>query len=241
MYLIERQAAKLYRQAMTATMKQKTILLILSLWTISCKSQTTTDLVVEQINPIEYVFHFPFDAVKSAIIKKLDDYKFQSTIGKEKFDLDKGKIVLYESLHADTLGKDMWPDAEKILSKPEYTKDVYLYTFGYAPSQVYFSGNCKVPLIFSANYHLHLDKIDKNTTKVTVTTINHRVMTGHELLPTPQMCGFGRSAIFKIVPTTTVEQYELLLQIGNTLGEQNMPKIIIPTKICLTRTGEVKM
>jgi hypothetical protein len=225
-------------------MKQAIIYSIFFILVISsCNSRPPKEIVVEQPNPTAYIFHFKFESVKETILKSLNYYKFQSTIGKENFDSDKGELVSYECLLAEPYSKStaqMWPEGEKFFYRPNYNTDIFIYTYGYAPSMVYFSTNGKDPLIFTANYYLHLDKLDENTTKVTVITINNRVMTGRELLPTPQMCGFGRSAIFKTVPPTTVEQYEMLLQIGTTLGEKNMPKKIIPTKICLTRTGKVK-
>ena len=216
--------------------------LVFATLTIPCKSQNSKVNVLGQHNLTEYIFHFPQEVVKKAIIKGLDNYKFQSTIGKEKLNIDEGEIIQYESLHAqsyDAKNKNMWSDAVKVLSKPEFNNDVYLYTYGYSPSQVYYAENRKDPLIFSADFHLHIDIIDNQTTKVSIKTINHRVITGKELLPTIQMCGFGRSVIVQEFAPTTVEEYELLLKVGKELNEKNMPKMIFPAKIYLTRTGKV--
>jgi hypothetical protein len=134
----------------------------------------------------------------------------------------------------------VWPDAEKIFLKSGNENDVFLRMGDYHLSKVYYNSKGQEPLKFTADYHFHLTKINEEKTRVEVKAVYYTVLTGYALLPSPQMCGFGRSAITKELPITSVEEYELLMQIGKELNERNMPPIIIPKKVCVTRTGKIK-
>lgn len=114
-----------------------------------------------------------------------------------------------------------------ILKAKENLNDAYLRTFlDYMKSKIYYKEN--KPLQYTADFHLHLDSLPDNKTRVTISTINPRIITG--VKP-----GIGDNLTigasnFKSVPPSTIEEYEILLIIGKQLGQSNMPPCNYPNK-----------
>jgi len=79
-------------------------------------------------------------------------------------------------------------------------------------------------LEYSAEFQLHFTSINKNETKIEVITHNPEVLYwGFDIFNT------GHSYInFKKVKPTTIEEYEILLRIGNLAGEKDMPSLKLP-------------
>jgi len=217
-------------------MKLRTIILFITIsvaaFFTSCQNGEKK-IKMSVINPTVYNFNFPFDSVRKVIISSLNYYKFKSSAEKEK----KSNEFSSGTLFLET--KNNAAFAEDFFKKAENKNDVYLHSYDVFPSAVYYSKDCATPLEFNAEYQIKLEKIRDTITKVSIITLNYKVITGYQRIPEPGMCGFWKPPIECDLPVTTVEEYELLLKIGQSLGVKNMPKIKIPAKICLTRKGKV--
>lgn len=114
----------------------------------------------------------------------------------------------------------------KIYLKRKCKYDIFIglgQNFGY--SKMYFS-NEGDSLKYNVEFYLALDSLDSNKTKVTIYTINPRIVIGRGLLPEPPH--FVRRNIYMSIEPTTIEEYEILLEIGKLTEEQNMPPLILP-------------
>jgi len=115
--------------------------------------------------------------------------------------------------------------ARGLLNKQGNEDDAYVYgdisAFGESP--VYFKNG--QPLIYYADFHIHLSMIEAGKIRVEITVYRSRVVTGLDTSWSPH----GPSLSFVQVPPTTIEQYQLLLAIGTELGAKNMPKLQVPT------------
>lgn len=83
-------------------------------------------------------------------------------------------------------------------------------------------------LRFSSNYQIHFEKIDNTKTKIEVISIFPKIMIG-----ICRACAPGLQDYLFSIPTepTTIEEYKILLKIGELLGEEDeMPKIKIPNR-----------
>ena len=102
--------------------------------------------------------------------------------------------------------------------------DLYL-TWFHSPmglSEVYRVSGEPVPYL--ADFHLHLTPVGERT-RVEVRTSDSAVIAGKTLLPQRHMT---RANIYVPVEATTIEEYSLLLEIGEQLGQDGMPKLILP-------------
>ena len=177
-------------------------LILVSTFFFSCN--TYYELVLENKNPTTYCFDANILQVKSAI---------KEVLGKNQI----RELSLY-------FKEDNRYDILKIKNN---FNDAYLRTFlDYMKSKIYYKED--VPLKYTADFHLHLDSIGENKTKVTITTINPQVITG--VKP-----GIGDNLTigasnFKSVPASTIEEYEILLIIGKQLGQKGMPPCNYPSK-----------
>jgi hypothetical protein len=89
-------------------------------------------------------------------------------------------------------------------------------------SQVYFKDG--QPLIYYADFHIHLTPLDSKKTRVEIFTYGSSVVTGVDESWSPH----GPAFIFVNVDPTTIEQYQILLGIGQQLRMTNMPPLVTP-------------
>jgi hypothetical protein len=80
------------------------------------------------------------------------------------------------------------------------------------------------PLIYFADFHIHLNAITASRTRVEIITYDSKVNTGAYAGRTAH----GRSFLYVPVDPTTIEEYEILLRIGLQLGAKDMPPIEVP-------------
>lgn len=118
---------------------------------------------------------------------------------------------------ADALSKNL-------LTKAGNENDAYLFgsTSPVSESQVYFKDG--QPLIYYADFHIHLTALGVKKTRVEIFTGESSVVAGVDESWSPH----GPSFIYVEVPPTTVEQYQILLGIGEQLGTKGMPPLITP-------------
>lgn len=178
------------------------ILLVISLYLTSCNSYY--ELYLEKKNPAHYCFDANIQDVKSAIKNGLGNYQIPG-------------LALY-------FKEDNRFD---ILNINENRNDAYLRTFlEPLKSKIYF--NSKGPLLYDAEFHLHLDSLGKEKTKITINTIKSEVLTGRRM-------GIGDNFTLGLpnyisVPPSTIEEYEILLIIGKQLNQTGMPECNYPPK-----------
>jgi hypothetical protein len=117
---------------------------------------------------------------------------------------------------------------EALFRDPANTNDLYLHNYGspIASSSVY--RGAKEGLAFFASFHLHLADTGTNSTIATVTALDTQIVNGW-YFGLNIHTGFGRQA--RIVPAspTTVEEYAILLYLGNYLGATDMPELVVPS------------
>jgi hypothetical protein len=81
-------------------------------------------------------------------------------------------------------------------------------------------------LDYEAWFYLHLETLDEMKTKISIKTLEPRIIVGRELLPTPP--NLVRKDKTMAVEPSTIEEYEILLEIGRLVGENDMPPLSLP-------------
>lgn len=112
-----------------------------------------------------------------------------------------------------------------LLTVPGNEKDAYLYG-GEAPlceSRIYFKDGQR--LLYFADFHIHLAYIGPRRTMVEIHTYDQKVAVGIDRRFSPVR---GTGLVCVGVPSTTVEEYEILLRIGAELGEKAMLRLSAP-------------
>jgi len=110
--------------------------------------------------------------------------------------------------------------------RPEGADDRYLW-YMHAPmglSLVYFVDGEPAPYI--ADFHLEIQALEAQLTRVAVEAVEPQVIAGKTLLPRHEL---SRANIYLAVSPSTVEEYQLLLRIGEILGQPDMPALRVPT------------
>ncbi len=117
------------------------------------------------------------------------------------------------------------PEMRSLFTQPGNGNDVFFY-YGHSPmglSKLYRVNGRPVP--FLADFHLHLTALDDSKTRVEVFPADTQVIAGKTLLPGRH---FIRANIYIPVEATTIEEYSLLLRLGDMLGQTGMPALILP-------------
>ena len=162
-------------------------------------------------NPTTYIFNANIDEIKNIISSNFSKYNFNGMILRT---LDNNNTF-----------------SEAIFNNPNNKNDAYLYSHDLINSSIYYKDS--KPLLYSVSFHIHLDSIDKNHTSVQVNSMHPEVIVGTKF-------GFSdnmklRTADFRKVEPSTVEEYQILLIIGNSLKDRNMPTLIMPEKQTIKR------
>jgi hypothetical protein len=170
----------------------------------SCSSPIV-QLTLPQKNPTFYLFNANISDVKKVINSSFNNLEFYS-------------MFLTFKENSDAFSEEIFID-------PNNKDDAYLYKHNLINSSIYFKDT--KPLLYSVSFQLHLDSIDNNHTSVTINTIDPSVVVG---LKFGLADNWGvRIADFRIVEPSTVEEYQILLRIGNALEEKQMPPLIMPS------------
>jgi hypothetical protein len=163
-----------------------------------------------ELNPTSYSFEFSREAVAHAIK--------QTFSGKNR----------YRSMTLEYADKPviLSTKAQEIFSA--HKNDFYLHKDGdiIGKSKIYF-GEKGQPLDYTAAFHIHLVDVNETKTKVEIHTMNPQVVIGEHFLPS--FPHFGSNPKYKNVSRSTIEEYEILLQIGHELGvKDKMPVLLEP-------------
>ena len=149
-------------------------------------------------NPTSYIFEANIEQVRIAIVNNTERYKEN--------------------------WMSLWSKEEdkKIIFHTDIKEDAWLNSFGNIDSKIYFkNGN---PLPYSVSFHIHLDSVSENRTNVEIFTLNPKIFRWGILYGN---IGHGY-AHMEEVPPSTIEEYEILLSIGEQLGEKGMPACNYP-------------
>ncbi len=183
-----------------------------------------------QKNPTSYVFNGNLEQVRKKIISATEYPEPDSHVPFKQSDslelrgyLANAYFYICESKDDICLGTN-GKRVEEIFKKKENQNDIYLASDGTRIYSTTYYANGK-PLEFRMDFHIHLEAIDSDKTKVAIFPINPVVYKGYGGL------GMHGAILKKEIPVaaTTVEEYQLLHYIGFALGEKDMPKVILPT------------
>ncbi|MGH7979530.1 MAG: hypothetical protein ACREE6_09150 [Limisphaerales bacterium] len=185
-------------------------------------------------NPTNYEFDAPVNSVTNAISKAFDIWhekqikKYQGRVWSGKGDA-KAKHLLTLTLQSSGSVFLLWKGdvdvlAKNLLTKPGNEIDAYINddVSPVGESQVYFKDG--QPLIYYADLHIHLTPLNAKKTRVEIFTYDSSVVTGVDESWSPH----GPALISVNVEPTTIEQYQILLAIGQQLGVTNMPPLETP-------------
>lgn len=173
----------------------------------SCKERIIkNELLIK--NPTEYIFSVPKNILRDLILSN-------------KYKIRKGYIILDTS--SASLGNNQ---IKGLLKKPGNFSDLFLLPSGFGEnSQIYLSSHHD-SLEYSAFYYLHFEEINNEKTKISILTFDSKLVAGYQAIPSPPH--FVRAAIWVTVEPTTIEEYKLLLRIGNYVHENSMPSLSLP-------------
>jgi len=177
--------------------KIKLIYIALSMAITGCYSQKK----LANLNPTSYVFDTDIEQCKNAIKKvKILDVSRPYFIDKKESHRD------YIYIYNDSANRN----------------DAILTCIGNFDSKIYFRFGFPYP--YWADFHVHLDSILENKTRVEIFTLEPKIV----------VFGVGIGHVSwtwtKKVPPSTIEEYEILLSIGEQLGEKNMPACNYPKR-----------
>jgi hypothetical protein len=154
-------------------------------------------------NPTVFIFDKSLDEIKKVIEKEFFHYTNDGCLYQKK------NYTVYNKLFEDSSNFD----------------DYILARFT-AESKIYFKKPDSMSLIYDADFHLHLIKIDTCRTLVQIITYDNYIVIGEK---TMGFVGEIGRAIVQSVEPTSIEEYEILLKIGEALGvKDKMPPLLLP-------------
>ena len=118
-------------------------------------------------------------------------------------------------------GDDALTEADEALFGAPGGDDDLILRYGHMPmglSSVYYIDGR--PVRYLADFQLKIEALGVGRTRVEVVTIDPQVIAGRALMPGRH---FTRPNIYVPVEATSVEEYRLLLRLGELLGEPGMP------------------
>ena len=183
------------------------LLLVFILFAVAC-NRGILKSSLDQKNPTEYVFNIPLDSLNKTIVSQLD---------------------LKDLMLLTVKNKIIMPlEVSELISQSENNLDIFLYSIGvYCKSRVYKKQSGEF-FDYWVSFYLHFEKIDESHTKVIIKTIEPKIIVRKELLPSPPHFVRGSKTI--AVEPSTIEEYEILLEIGKLVGEKEMPILILPNE-----------
>jgi len=174
---------------------------------VSCQNKITK-IELGNKNPVDYIFSTSKDSLFKAITKDIILMKLPVMTIKNR------RIIP--------------PEILELLLIENNKQDIFLWSVGdHWKSKIYQKKDGEF-LDYLVSFYLHLEKIDESHTTVSIKTIEPKVIIGMELLPSPPH--FVRNNKTIAVEPSTIEEYEILLEIGKLVGEKDMPPIHLPTK-----------
>jgi hypothetical protein len=164
------------------------------------------ELEMSEKNPISYVFNATIEQIHQALVSKYNNFP--------------GISLEFASDSSIVWGS-------KYLNSPDNINDAFIWNYFPDTSIVYYNQQNKIPYYYSL--HLHIIKIDNTKTEVEIITINPEIMTGIRFPSNVLSSVFHQPPITKSVHPSTIEEYRVLLNIGEVLGiKDKMPTMRVP-------------
>jgi hypothetical protein len=174
---------------------------------ISCKDRIIKQEMTSK-NPIEFTYAISKDSLFNVITRKI------FFIG----------IPLYSMKSGLALPSDILEQLKQGINN----QDIFLWSIGpELKSKIYREKNGDF-FDYLVSFYLHLENIDQTHTRVIIKTIDPKIIIGKELLPS--LPHFTRMPEYFTVEPSTIEEYEILIEIGKLVGEKGMPPLHLPTK-----------
>ena len=190
------------------------VLVAVAMFLAACGTPQVEQRTLPRLNPTSYDFAVSVDDLHQAI-EALYEQQFRE-----------------RPLNAFSIAKagdELLTDEQRErLTGPGGADDRYLW-YMHSPmslSLVYFVGGKPAPYI--ADFYLGIEALDGQFTRVTVEALEPQVIAGKTLLPRHEL---SRANIFLPVSPTTVEEYQLLLRIGQIMGQSGMPELQVPNAL----------
>jgi hypothetical protein len=191
----------------------KRVIVALSIFISGCMVYYDYEvLTLKRPNPTSYVFNASVDKIKRVLVEKIAPTpSYDNTIRYAKG----GRIFFFV--------RDNLYDSFKYLNTEENLDDAIIEDEG-SPSYVYY--NKEEPIVYSVKLHIHFKALSPDSTLVEIRAINPNIQVGYHVMRALVDMGMTKT---KEVPPSTIEEYQLLLAIGEGLGmKDQMPKLILP-------------
>ena len=202
--------------------------IILIFFFYSCS--TTYKPISYEINPIRYIYDFKINTIYNTIKYNYDD--FDHIFHDER--VDQGDSVYFTPyfqsifIGSDSISRLRDTSRTNIFRISDNKYDFFIECCGYKNSNIFFN-NHNSPYLYWVDFHIHLQSIDNNHTVIEVIAIEPRIKIGQSFFPT--LPHLARPFTHTQVETSTIEEYEILLKIGELLGvKEKMPKCNYPEK-----------
>jgi hypothetical protein len=194
--------------------KEISIILFFVLFFSSCITPKKIIISDSEKNPTEYFFNISLDSMARTIEKVFQKQRYCG------YFLDDNTSPFFKHI----------PNLDK--NEHDYFLMIFTYSDVTCRSKVYYSRYGKPRLYHPYYYFVNLEEKDSGV-KVYVYAINPQLNVGWRWGAGHSLLDYGFKPRSISVPSTTVEEYEILLMIGNTLGIQ-MPPLKIPKKIIVS-------
>jgi transcription elongation factor GreA-like protein len=175
----------------------------------------------DEKNPASYTFHIQSTKIIDII---LHDFKIDRLKSVE--DFMKVQDISIKSWNIYTISEyNKFKASEKIFINEGNKSDLIIVS---EPNPVVsYSKIYKKfwkSLEYVAKFQLHFVSLSETETKIEIITLDPKV-----LYWSLNLFNSGHSYVnFKAVEPTTIEEYEILLRIGNLINEKNMPSLKVP-------------
>ena len=176
----------------------------------NCQSKVQIQkLSMDKANPTSYCYDKSKEEVNEVINYIFSNYKYEG-MGFYKF--------------GDFTGKNSVDSLMRVRSN---INSRFIVPFGpLGKSKIYLASDGDSLFYFIDCFEIDIDSIDSKKTNVNIITHGANIIYGYErLLSLPN---FNRKAKYRRVEPSTIEEYIILLRIGELLGIDDMPNIIYP-------------
>ncbi len=183
-------------------------LIVSSCCTVDYSESNYIELKMPELNPVEYVYPFSLEKLYGSISKMGFICLGYCWYNNESPFFNARSGELYKGNNTfDILVQPHWP-----------------------PLKSYIYYNKEKPIPYSAMFYLHITRIDESKTKVEVITIDHGIITKSYYDTIFCLVKFPEITVIKEqVPPSSIEEYKILLLIGELLGmKEQMPELILP-------------
>jgi hypothetical protein len=217
----------------------KYFLVVATILFISCSQVLVVHELEIQKMPTSYVFNTSKDSLMNAIkrrfVKRIT--REQETYGWvphviTRQDLEKVNAFDYYAF-ADEDSVNNYTDGRMDIKTRHITDSVLQDAFVFEPigiSYNYVFEDTHIRPVYCTSFKLRIKKLNTNMFKVTVYTIDPRIAIGsHISFKDPSNWG-GRIATMEPAEPSTIEEYQILLGIGEALGvKDQMPPLVLPS------------